>query len=444
VRGNRTLSGQLALVAVGATAVWVVLLTVLLNVFLSSQMRGQADDILRTRASAAAATVELDAGGRISVQEPPDDAVLDTGIWIFEGTHLLEKPKGSAELTPEALALTNSGLTYAQTDQEPPQRLFARPIFKDDVQVGTIVAVTSLDPYQRTARSALIASIYFGLLFLAGVYLVTRTVVARALRPVGVMAEQASQWSAHNVEQRFGHAKRPAELRELAANLDSVLDHISAVLSHEKQLAAELSHDLKTPLSVIMAENDLLANRATGQVEQTEGHRVIAETTERMNALLDTLLADASQQITEAPGRCDLESAVRTTTQHLGGAKPEVTVSIVIPPGLEVGASTDVVQRILTQVVGNAYRYAENTVSIRAQRVSAQVEVTVNDDGPGVPKTFREDVFTPGRRANPSDGHPGAGLGLALARRLARTAGGDIALMDTKVGATFCIALPCA
>ncbi|MGZ4638918.1 MAG: sensor histidine kinase, partial [Actinomycetes bacterium] len=66
------------------------------------------------------------------------------------------------------------------------------------------------------------------------------------------------------------------------------------------------------------------------------------------------------------------------------------------------------------------------------------------DDGPGVPEEFRADVFEPGRRADPDDDHPGAGLGLALARRLARGAGGDIALADSSSGAAFRVTLPTA
>jgi signal transduction histidine kinase len=98
----------------------------------------------------------------------------------------------------------------------------------------------------------------------------------------------------------------------------------------------------------------------------------------------------------------------------------------------------EIVERILIPILDNARRYArtEITVSVDGTRIS------VTDDGPGVAPAAREAVFEPGRRGDPDDGHDGAGLGLALARRLARTAGGDVVLAGTGPGAVFNVLLP--
>jgi signal transduction histidine kinase len=66
----------------------------------------------------------------------------------------------------------------------------------------------------------------------------------------------------------------------------------------------------------------------------------------------------------------------------------------------------------------------------------------VRDDGPGVADSDRERVFEPGWRSEPADGHDGAGLGLALARRLVHAAGGELRVEETRVGATFAFDLP--
>lgn len=68
--------------------------------------------------------------------------------------------------------------------------------------------------------------------------------------------------------------------------------------------------------------------------------------------------------------------------------------------------------------------------------------VLVTDDGRGVPADLVQDIFTPGFRANDADGHPGAGLGLALARRLARAAGGDVRVAPDPGSTAFLIELP--
>jgi signal transduction histidine kinase len=160
-----------------------------------------------------------------------------------------------------------------------------------------------------------------------------------------------------------------------------------------------------------------------------------------MGRLLDTLLAQAAQEVTEAPGQCLVDPVVRRALAESGIAGLDISVEV--PAGLEVGASAEVLERILAPLLGNAGRYARSRVAVMAARVAGRVEIEVVDDGPGVPEEFRDHVFEPGRRADPQDGHAGAGLGLALARRLARAAEGDITLEEGRPGgAAFLVVLP--
>src|SRR5437899_2454188 len=91
-----TLRGRLALLALATTALWVALLTVVFNVALGSKLRQQADDLLRTRAAAASATVDIAADGSVTVRDPGNDGALDTGIWIYRGATALERPTAPA------------------------------------------------------------------------------------------------------------------------------------------------------------------------------------------------------------------------------------------------------------------------------------------------------------------------------------------------------------
>ncbi|MCZ0985102.1 ATP-binding protein [Streptomyces diastatochromogenes] len=82
-------------------------------------------------------------------------------------------------------------------------------------------------------------------------------------------------------------------------------------------------------------------------------------------------------------------------------------------------------------------------MTLAARRTADGVQVEVTDDGPGVPESFRDLLFQPGRRADPGDGHAGAGLGLPLARRLARSAGGEVSHDPGHArGARFVVTLP--
>jgi signal transduction histidine kinase len=442
VRAPRTLRTRLALVAVLATAGWVVALTIVFNVMLGNQLRTQADDLLRTRAAAAVSTLDVRPGGALVVREPRHDAALDAGVWIYQGRRAIDRAPAAAAVQRAADAMARGGGGFAQVGSPTTAvRLFGQPVLRKGKRVATVVTAESLEPYRRTSQTALVASVALAMLLVASVYLVTRAVVARALSPVARMAEQAAQWSAHDVAHRFGAAPRPGELRDLAVSLDALLDRIASVLRHERQLAAELSHELRTPLAVIAGENELLQSAARTEGERVRASAVIAESADRMGRLLDTLLAQAAQEVTEAPGQCLVDPVVRRALAESGIAGLDISVEV--PAGLEVGASAEVLERILAPLLGNAGRYARSRVAVMAARVAGRVEIEVVDDGPGVPEEFRDHVFEPGRRADPQDGHAGAGLGLALARRLARAAEGDITLEEGRPGgAAFLVVLP--
>jgi signal transduction histidine kinase len=107
------------------------------------------------------------------------------------------------------------------------------------------------------------------------------------------------------------------------------------------------------------------------------------------------------------------------------------------------GVQPALLERIVSPLLANALRYARTGVTVTASRAADGVRVDVTDDGPGVPESFTDGLFQPGRRADPGDGHGGAGLGLPLARRLARSAGGEVSHdAEHGPGARFVVTLP--
>ncbi|WP_405721990.1 HAMP domain-containing histidine kinase [Streptomyces sp. NBC_01537] len=436
-----TLRGRLALLALVTTTLWVVILTAGFNIALAARLRQQADDLLRTRAAAVAATVEARPDGVLVVHEPSDDRALDVGVWIYQGHKLVE---GTSAGEPHTVAdrLVGRGRAFAQTGEPYASRLYALPVIYHGRQIGTVVASVGLDAYRSTADTALAGSIGLGLLLLGGIYLVTRTLVGRALRPVAAMSAQASRWSERGAAERFGPAARPAELASLAASLDELLDRLAAVLRHEQQQSAELSHELRTPLARITAETDWLTARPRTPAQQRASHEAIAASAAGMQRICESLLSEARTRNGHTPGRCDLREVARDLARRAAEHRRDGPTLTVGGDSATAGVSATVAERILTPLLDNARRYATRTVTVETTQLPGLVRVTVRDDGPGVPEDFRVALFEPGRRADPMDGHDGAGLGLALARRLARAAGGDIELASAEAGAAFTVTLP--
>lgn len=435
-----TLRGRLALSALLISAVALAAVALGFNVLLRQQLSAQADEVLTTRASAAVALVRPTAGGRLEIAEPPDDESLDTNLWIYQGNRAVERPPGPASIQAVADDLAGQRSRFRTVDADVKARLYALPVLDGSRRVGTVVTALSLDPYQRSSRQALLGSAAAAVVLLVGSYLLTRLVVRRTLRPVTQMTHQAAEWSASDAGGRFGGDGRAEELSDLAVHLDALLARQAALLRHEQQLTAELSHELRTPLAIIVAELDLLDRQQTEPAEQL-AHRAIGRAADRMSGILETLLAQARSGV-GTPGRCRLDRAVERTVAASHPAQARRPRVGQIPP-VVVGADDTLVERMLSPLLDNACRYARHHVDVAVDATDPEcVTVTVTDDGPGLEPDMYVTVFEPGVRLDPDDGHDGAGLGLALARRLARASGGDIRVADRTGGCAFVLSLP--
>lgn len=427
----------MSLVSLGVLVLWVAALTAGFNAYFHDHLAGQAGEVLHARAEAAAATVEVTAAHRILVRETADDSVLDQGIWVYQGDRAVERPVGSTQLQAraDALAVRGSGSVRLGGGS----LMQALPVVDHGTRLGSVVAAVSLVPYRHAEQTALIGSAGVAVLFLLGAYPALRLAARRALAPVDAMTRQAAEWSAHAGGERFGVEYGHRELQHLASTLDNVLDRLSAVVRHEQQLSAELSHELRTPLSRIVAETDVLLSRPHTAEQQLRAHEGIHDSSVHMARILDTLLTTARSDFAGPMGQCALGPVVEHAA-HSGNTAISVHVE---DPHVLLGVDEAVAERIFAPILANALRFAEHDIRITARRTAGQVWVDVADDGPGIPVEFVEDVFRPGFRTDRRDGHFGAGLGLSLARRLARSSDGDVLIVaPARTGATVRVCLP--
>ncbi|MEH0502189.1 HAMP domain-containing sensor histidine kinase [Streptomyces scabiei] len=446
----RTLRGRLSLVALTTAALLMTFLTVVFNTAVDRHLQHQADDELRARAAAVATTVDT-SGPRVRVLETVNDSLLDANVWIYAGPRLLEKPPATTAgsmLTRAADRLAAQGkrvCTTVHADSPRFVRLCSRPE-AGHRSTATVVTALDLAPYRNSADTLLLGSLILDAVMLACTYALTRLAVGRALRPVRTMTDQATQWSAVGSDQRFGAADHPAELARLGSSLDALLDRIRTVLRHEQQLTGELSHELRTPLTRIIMELDWWRTRPRSAADTHTTHEVIAEAAQSMRSICDTLLNDArdsAQNTTTAVGATAVAPVLRQLVEHLDSREHVKTVVDVPGSHLEAGVAPALLERIVSPLLANALRYATSAVAVSAMQLPGGVRIDVTDDGPGVPEEFLDDLFQPGRRADPGDGHDGAGLGLPLARRLARTVGGEVSHdPEHTPGARFLVDLP--
>jgi signal transduction histidine kinase len=436
---------RLLLVVIATVVVSVAGLVVGFNLVLGRTLDRDSRDLVHSRAVAQLSSIGFQ-GGHLTTSESPDERASDAYIWIFEGSRLLERPQTEAAVDEAARAMA-AGPSRYQDVPASDARLYSAPIVQGGQRVGTVVAGVSLSPYEATRGAALIASVVFGILVLLVVAFLVRWLVGASLRPVVRMTRQAADWSEHDLDQRFGLGPPYDELTELAATLDGLLDRVAASLRHERRFSAEISHELRTPLARVLAESELALRRERRPEEYRQALEVIRRSADQLARTVDALVAAARYESGGHPGLADAGEVAANAAAACAGlaAARDVDVEIV-PDGrpLRIGVDPDLAERIVQPVVENACRYGSSRVRVQLARENSTVVFAVDDDGPGVQDDERERIFEPGVRGQGANGSGGAGLGLALSRRLARTVHGDVYAERSETGGRFLIRLPAA
>lgn len=430
----------------GAVALALIGLVAGFNVILGHVLDGDARDLARSHAVAQVDAVRT-TGGRLNVREAPDDRSPDAFLWVFSGTRALEQPRAAAVIDRAARSLAGGGgfLDVPSTDT----RLYGAPIVANGKRVGTVVAGVSLTPYEQTRKLALFSSLGLGGAILILVLVAARWLLGASLRPVVRMTRQAAQWSEHDLDHRFGLGPVHDELTELAATLDGLLDRLSASLRHERRFSAEISHELRTPLARVLAESELALRRERAPHEYRQAIELIRRNAGELARTVDALVAAARYEAGGERGTADARVVAEAAARACSGLATarEMNLEIAEPPRpLRIGVDGELAERILQPVLENACRYGAASVRVAIGRENSTVVYTIDDDGPGVAGDEDERIFEPGVRggAPRAGGDEGAGLGLSLARRLARSVDGDVVATSSPSGARFLIKLPAA
>jgi two-component system OmpR family sensor kinase len=403
-----------------------VVLTVASNAILRRSLDGDATTLVKARAAAGLATLAV-SGDRIRVVETPNDDAIDVQIWVFDRLGTVVSPTPSpARLDRAAAALAHASHTTVDFDDT---RLHAVPVMRGDRRVGTLVAGVGLRAYRQTAGTALVASIVLAALLFALVMLVSRSLLRRALEPVSQMTRAAADWSEHDPDRRFARGEPYDELSGLAATLDTLLARLGNSLRNEQRFSAEMSHELRTPLARIHAEVELALKRERTPDEQRAALGAVGRSAQQMARTVEALVAVARFEGAATRGTADAREAILHAVESTRPARGDGAIEPrVSTPGeaLRLGAGADVVERILAPLIENACRHAASSVEIAVTREGTAAIITVTDDGAGIAEADLERIFEPGVRIAPPAGNGTAGLGLALARRLAAAAGGEI------------------
>jgi two-component system osmolarity sensor histidine kinase EnvZ len=215
------------------------------------------------------------------------------------------------------------------------------------------------------------------------------------------------------------------EVRQAAAAFLIMRERLQRQLQQRTEMLAGVSHDLRTPLARMKLELALL-----GDAPEAKG---LSADVAEMEQMVEEYLAFARGEGTEQAVPVNLPELLEDVVESAQRNGGNVTLKTKGP--MRVTIRPNGFRRCLTNLVANAARFGTG-VQLQAQRKPHFIEITVDDDGPGVPEDKREEVFRPFYRLDNDKGEStgGAGLGLTIARDVVRGHGGDIQLTESPLG----------
>lgn len=460
-------------IRVRLTLWYVLLLTIVLTLFsgvlyvaLSIILYDNLDDILRSSAALLISALEVDAQGHM-IAGPGQLAVWNDSqegehFWRVLGPsgQVVEQSSvyeiGRPPLDPAIMEAALEGQEAVQTIrvEEDPIRIYTAPVYQEGQVIGIVQLGISVDDISETLttfRWIMILTLPATLVIasLGGLFLASRT-----LHPVDQITRTAQSISAHDLGQRLNLDLPDDELGRLGRTFDDMIARLDGAFRRQRRFTADASHELRTPLTIIKGDLSLALSRPR---ETSYYHQVLAEIDEEvdhMSHLVERLLALAradAEGITLHRQTVDLGALLADLIEQirpLAEAKGlELTTQIAT--NLTTNVDPDIVTQVVLNLLENAIKYTSSgevrLSAHRARPTNGEIQITVADSGPGIPAEHLPHIFDRFYRVDRARSRQigGAGLGLAIARELARAHGGDVTVHSTPgEGSTFTVHLP--
>ncbi|MCG5496315.1 ATP-binding protein [Ectothiorhodospira variabilis] len=373
-------------------------------------------------------TVEVDAGGAVSMPERLPDARLtlpDSGLQAHvtdaRGRILWRSP--SALGLPMGVGMEDRFLARMTVDWETPGGLVPLTFTVMEDRSGL---EAQLSEYRR--------SLWGWLAVLAVLLLAAQSLALYlGLMPLRRVARELRAMEQGDQGQITGHY--PAELKPLTDNLNTLIQQERAQLARYRDGLADLAHSLKTPLAVLRGSleqrSDTDSRQALEQLERMD--RIVAYQLQRAATSGRSALA---APLDVAPVMQRLADTLNKVYRDKG-----VAFSMQVQPGSHFRGNEGDLMEVLGNLLDNAWKFSRHRVRAWAEHRGRVLEIRVEDDGPGIPADRVPAILARGGRLD--EEVPGQGIGLAVVSEIVTAYGGDLRVEDSELGgAALVICLP--
>ncbi|WP_234794653.1 sensor histidine kinase [Xaviernesmea oryzae] len=404
------------------------------------------DNMLLASARTIAEAVHVDGEGTVAVDVPPAALELfDTGhadhVYYRVTTAWGSLVTGYPDLASPAMARRGEDMAFHNVNVR--AMMLDQPVvgLGPDATVTVTVAVTRHG--QQAMRTALwLSGLKDQLLLVAMAGLVTVFGLRFGLSPIMRFRNVVKARRRDQLEP-FDEAMVQTELRPLVAALNDYMGRAQRQMAAQRRFVANAAHQLRTPLTVLSTQASFAA-RETDSLRRDEALQALIRSTRQVTRLAEQLLTLTRAEPGSRAPRAERIDMAKVARQVLE-AQAETALSRGIDIGLDVdnlaaGAAIVIgdgtmMKEALVNLVDNALRYTPGpgAVTVTLKRKDSLVEIIVDDTGPGIADTEREQVFERFYRIIGTQAE-GSGLGLAIVREVVTGAGGTVALGESPEG----------
>ena len=275
-------------------------------------------------------------------------------------------------------------------------------------------------------------------------------VAQRALRPIRTLTNATEGITVRGLDQRIPLRDDDAEFNRLIQVFNGMMDRLETSFQQAVRFSADAAHELKTPLTILQGELEQALQTATPGSAQQQTYGTLFDEVQRLKAIIQKLLllslADSGQlRLNLVPN--DLTAIVEDAVADSEILGPLLTIEQDLAREVHVDADEDLLRQVIQNLVSNAVKYnmPNGAIRFRLRREGPMTRLTVANTGPGISAEDRGKVFDRFYRGDKTRNRKvdGLGLGLSLAREIARAHHGDLALEDSLPGWTvFTLTLP--
>ena len=329
-------------------------------------------------------------------------------------------------------------------------RIFTTPVMENK-RLSYIVQVAS----PLAQLNEMLRNLSFSLLFLlpltvvltglSGVFLVQLT-----LKPVNQMIETIHQITAENLKLRLQIPGTKDEIESLAKTFNQMIARLDEAFTSQRQFMEDISHELKTPLSVLKGELEVTLKRIRSTQEYETALHSSLEEVNRIAGIVENLLMlarfDAKTTTLQATP-LDLNALVKDTVEAIQvlAIQKDITLQFNSAHMVDILADKNQIKRLILNILDNAIKYTQpgGKIIIDLRQQKDFVDIDIIDTGVGIPESELPHIFNRFYRVDKSRSSIGFGLGLSISQSIAMAHGGKIyAKANSPQGTIFTISLP--